>query len=435
MECSGSTSNNNATQAPLSGGLFGSSKPSNLFGSTTNASSASQSGGLFGASNNNQGGGLFGAQPTQTSNQPQPQPSNLFGSTSTQQAGGLFGLGTQQSLPQQGGGGLFGPLGGQTQNSQQQQGGGGGFSSLNQPAFLGGTGSNQSQAQQRPTLASQTSNFATSQQPQKSMFSTSIGQYSQSQQVIPGVRVNLSELRPTTRFNDLHDEVQKVIETVDNFIQNQITLADECESVMPRVASALSHIPIDVEFCARKFDAAQQALENDAVDIELGRKVVRRDAADARLSFKAIQNLRLPQQFQHSNLWSAPPAAQINIPMLQTELAEEDASTDLVSYFSKQADEMTKSLDNFKNHLAEVEIYLKGIEATTVQQMQRVEFTRSRDGGQRSADDQVRELAAVLREFEGGILGVAGKVGGVRVQVQEAMLEEATNQGRRLGRF
>lgn len=290
-------------------------------------------------------------------------------------------------------------------------------------------GSNQSQVQQRPTLTSQTSNLAASQQPQRPIFSTSIGQYSQSQQVIPGVRVNLSELRLTTRFNDLHDEVQRIIETVDNYIQSQITFAEECDSVMPRVASALSHIPNDVEFCSRKFDATQQALENDAVSIETNRKFVRKNAADARLSFKAIQNLRMPPQFQHANLWSAASAPQPTLPIHQEDNIE-GASNDLVSYFSMQADEMTKSLDNLKTHMAEVESYLKGIETNTMQQMQRVQFTRNTDGGQRSANDQVRELTAVLREFEGGILGVAGTVGGVREQVQETMLAEGRNRSR-----
>lgn len=62
------------------------------------------------------------------------------------------------------------------------------------------------------------------------------------------------------------------------------------------------------------------------------------------------------------------------------------------------------------------------MEANTTQQVQRLQFSRGRDGGARSADDQVRELTAVFREFEKGILGVAGKVGGVRELVLEATL-------------
>ena len=274
--------------------------------------------------------------------------------------------------------------------------------------------------------------MSTSQQ-QKSIFSTSIGQYSQAQQIIPGVRINLSELRPTTRFNDLHDDIQKIVENVDSFILNQISLSEQCDGTMPKVESAVAFIPNDVEFCARRLDTMQRALENDAVTIETGRELVEKDAADARLSFKTIQNLRMPQQFQHTNLWNLPQPPQNIDSVLQDGNMEESGTADLVSYFSNHADEMARTLGTFQSHIEEVEIYLRGLEASTVQQMQRLQFTKNRDGGQRSADDQVRELAAVLREFEGGILGVAGKVGGVREKVQEAMLGEETPRSRRRG--
>ena len=277
------------------------------------------------------------------------------------------------------------------------------------------------------------------QQPQQSLFSSSIGQYSQQQQTVPGVRINLSELRSTTRFNDLHEEVQKIIENVDNFILGQIKLSGECDDMMPKVDSAFSSMPRDVEYCSRKLDAIQQALESDAGDIDFNKKLVRKDAADARLSFRAIERLRMPQQFQHSSLWNSSNTTQPVGPEPEGEDGEAGASTDLVSYFSKQADEMTKTLESFKKNMTEVETYLKGVETSTVQQMQRVQFTRRRDGGQRSADDQVRELAAVLREFESGILGVAGKVGGVREQVQENMLgnyrSDGSGKNRRHGQY
>lgn len=276
--------------------------------------------------------------------------------------------------------------------------------------------------------------MASQQQPQKSIFSTSIGQYTQQQQTIPGVRVDLSGLKSTTRFNDLYEEVQKIIENVDNFILGQMHFAGECELAMPKIASALEHIPGDVEFCSRKLDAFQQCLENDAGAIDASKTLVREDATDASLSFRAIQNLRMPQQFHHTGLWGVGPASQ-GVGLALQDQGEDGGSTDLVGYFTKQTEEMEKSLETFKKNIAEVETYLQGVEASTIQQLQRVQFTKGRDGGQRSADDQIRELAAVLREFENGILGVAGKVGGVREQVQETILGEEVNRNRRHGLY
>ncbi|MCJ1283239.1 hypothetical protein MMC26_002567 [Xylographa opegraphella] len=428
--------NANATKAPMSGGTFGTTKPINTFGFATNATSAPSVGGISGTS------GTFGTQLQQQVSAAQGG-SSLFASQQQPQGdgapggGSIFGMGNQQQQQGNnsiGGANLFGSNPAQTQslnNGLQQQGASSLLEGFNKPSIFG-TAQSQYMGQQRPNLISQNSNMSVSQQ-QKSIFSTSIGQYSQAQQTIPGVRINLSELRSTTRFNDLHDDLQKIIENVDKFILNQIYLSEQCDGTMPKVESAVAFIPEDVEFCARRLETLQQVLENDAAAIETGRELVGKDAADARLSFKVIQNLRIPPQFQHANLWNQPQPPQNIGSVLQDGNTEESGSADLVSYFSHQADEMTRTLGTFESHIAEVETYLSGLEASTVQQMQRLQFTKNRDGGQRSADDQVRELAAVLREFEGGILGVAGKVGGVRETVQEAMLGEGTPRSRRRG--
>ena len=247
--------------------------------------------------------------------------------------------------------------------------------------------------------------------PQHSIFATSIGQYSQQQQTVPGVRISLNELRPTTRFNDLHEELQKVIEHVDNFILSEIGFQEQCEQAMARVEGLVAPIPNDAEYCAKTLETMQNALENDAEAIAHAKMLVRTDAANAKLSFKVIQTLKLPQQFQTTGLWNIPNVSQSVAPTL----SDDDlpgASSDVVSYFSKETDNMSKTLEGYKQSLAEVEDDLRAIEANTFQQMQQMAFTHGQDGRSKSAEDQVRELAAVLREFENGILGVASKVGG-----------------------
>lgn len=108
--------------------------------------------------------------------------------------------------------------------------------------------------------------------------------------------------------------------------------------------------------------------------------------------------------------------------------------TDLLSYFSAQAEGMAGTLEGYRRSVQDIEAHLKGVETNTVQQMQQLAFTRGRDGGQRSAEDQVRELAAVLREFENGIMAVAGKVGGAREGVTELIVNGARPLNGRGGR-
>lgn len=255
----------------------------------------------------------------------------------------------------------------------------------------------------------------------------------QPQQTVPGVKIDVSNIRGTTRYNDLHEDLQKQIETIDNFILNQMHFKSECDSVLPKIESQSLYIPNDVAFVSRKLDTMQQALENDAEAIDAVRKSVKNDAADAKLSFRAIDNLKLPQQYHYTGLWNVPSVSQSAGPKLPGD-DEDDASTDLVSYFSRQAEEMGKTLASYKRNVHDIESHLRGIETNTVQQMQQLAFTRGRDGGERSAEDQVRELAAVLREFENAIMAVASKIGGAREGVTELIVGGAGNQGGRGGR-
>lgn len=211
-----------------------------------------------------------------------------------------------------------------------------------------------------------------------------------------------------------------MVENVDNFILRQIGFYEECDAVMGEV-ERFSSIPSDVEYCTKTLETMQDALENDAEAIAYAKALVRTDVANAKLSFRIIQNLKMPQQYQTTSLWRGPDSSQTAMPTL----SDDDRlgpNSNLISYFSQEADNMSKTLESYKRSIAEVESYLKGVEVNTVHQMQQMTFTQGQDGRPKSAEDQVRELAAVLREFENGILGVAGKVGGTREKLQQVML-------------
>lgn len=209
-------------------------------------------------------------------------------------------------------------------------------------------------------------------------------------------------------------------------------LHGQCESMIGSIAESETNIPNDVEYCAKTLETLQDALENDAEAIAHAKGLVSVDARNAKLSFKVIQNMKTPQQYQPLGLWNIPNASQAVAPTLTD---EDHPSSDLVSYFSQEADSMSTTLEGYKRSVAEVEAYLKGIEASTMQQMQQMAFTQGQDGKSKSAEDQVRELAAVLREFEKGILGVAGKVGEAREKVQEVMFGDFGSSNGRTRRF
>ncbi|KAL8710668.1 MAG: hypothetical protein Q9225_007251 [Loekoesia sp. 1 TL-2023] len=389
--------------------------------------------------------GLFGLNTTS-----QPQQSSAPAETSTTtQAGLLFG-GSNMNTQQKPGGGLFG---GQQQSSQPTTSLFGSTNAQSQPQPQSGPFASlgQNQNQQKPQTSSlfgginkekegpstQTQNTGQQQHQQPSLFATSIGQYTQRQQPVPGVRVTTSELRPTTRFTDLHEQLQTLIENIDDFIQQQMKFQQECVALNPSIEESCNQMPIDVDFCTKALDTMQTALENDAEAISQAKLLTKGDISNAKLSFSAVDNMAVPQQYQASNLWALPSVSRESAPsLLDDEYARDgNSSTSLVAFFSNQSDTMSRYLDGYKKNVADIEVYLKGIEANTMQQMQQLFFTRGQDGSGKNAEDQVRELAAVLKEFENGILNVAGRVGGVRENMQGVMLGDYGSQIGRSRRF
>ena len=260
--------------------------------------------------------------------------------------------------------------------------------------------------------------------PARKLFPSQIGQYTQQQQTVPGVRIlDVNQLRSTTRFNDLHEDLQKVIEQVDSFILGQIRCQEECAQHTDDIDQKCHQMPPDVDYCTKALDTMHQALENDADSIAVAKGLVKVDVADAKLVFKTVQSLKMPQQLHHGALWNTTVILQSGGPSFLEEDAELGASRNIIEYFSKQADEMTKTLDAYKRNIGQVEAYLKDIESNTMKQVEQTMFNRRQDSGEKSAEEQVRQLAAVLRDFEHGITGVATRLGGTRDKVQEIMLD------------
>lgn len=259
--------------------------------------------------------------------------------------------------------------------------------------------------------------------PARKLFPSQIGQYTQQQQIVPGVRIlDVNQLRSTTRFNDLHEDLQKVIEQVDNFILGQMRCQEECAHHTEDIDQKCHQMPPDVEYCIKALDTVQQALENDADAVAVAKGLVKVDVADAKLVFKTVQSLKMPPQFHHGGVWNTTGISQSGGPSFPEEDAEVGASRNIIEYFSRQVDEMTKTLDAYKRNIGQVEAYLQDVESNTSQQIEQTMFSRGQDRGEKSAEEQVRQLAAVLRDFEHGITGVATRVGGTRDKIQEIIL-------------
>lgn len=283
----------------------------------------------------------------------------------------------------------------QNQQTQQPQAGSGMFNSLlNKPQQPG-----QSQGFGGPANTGLTLGQSTTNQ----------------QQTVPGVRIDIDQVRGTTRFNDLHESIQNDIENMDKILDQQIRMKNDCSAIMPAHDSQLATIPNDVEFCRRKLIGLDAAMSSDAEAIAKLQKLVSTDFEHGKLSFSAIDNLRLPQQYHIAGVWPPKPTSNNN----QSQGGGGD-SQDIVGYFSSTVDELSATLQKYQKNIGEIELHLRNVESTSAQQVS--SLIARRNGASGTDEDAIRELASALADFEQGILHVAGKVGGVREGVQTIQL-------------
>ncbi|KAJ5148189.1 hypothetical protein N7526_001541 [Penicillium atrosanguineum] len=415
--------NTQSSSTPAATGTTGS-----LFGNNSSTPQNKPAGSLF-------GGGLGGGNTQQS----QPTGSSMFSGLGGQQqqqqqqqqsgttGGGLFGSSTAATTQPQSGG-LFGTAGAGATNSTTQSGttgglfgGGLGASTTTQtqqkPAFggLGGSttgglfpNSNNNKPKNLHSLCSET-------KVQPRGGPQPLQQNTTAPNVVPGVKIDVSNLLPTTKFDNCADEIRNHIEIIDNYILNQMKVCHEVADMFPTIEKQGSTIPNDVEF-------------NDAGDIDQLRGLVGRDAAEAQVAFRAIDTLKLPLQYQSASgggWWSAQDqkvdrrslrSTRKNTLALPDDV-EGDPSTatsvngvpvNLVDYFSQRSDEMSTVLERYKGNIKEIEDHLHGVELALNRQIS--EFSA------------VNDLAAVLGDVEAGIMGVAARLGGVQEQVQETTL-------------
>jgi len=309
-------------------------------------------------------------------------------------------------------------------------------------SYSGGAQSTQQQPQQqqqaqKPTLSLFGNQGAAAGPQQPLQQSTTTGN------VVPGVKVDVSNLLPTTKFESCADEIRNHIEIIDNYILNQMKVCHEVADMLPTIEKQGSTIPNDVEFVQGKLETIQHALENDAGDIDHLRGLVGRDAAEAQVAFRAIDTLKLPLQYQSASSggWWSVPDQKVDRRSLRStrkntlalpDDVEGDPSTatsvngvpvNLVDYFSQRSDEMSAVLERYKGNIKEIEDHLHGVELTLNRQISEFVSSKSRDGaGSAAPKSAVNDLAAVLGDVEAGIMGVAARLGGVQEQVQEMSL-------------
>lgn len=280
------------------------------------------------------------------------------------------------------------------------------------------------------------------QQPQQQAAAPALGSTMGPQNVVPGVRIDLSNLRNTTRFNDLQEDLQKEIAAIDAHVQGCMAQKDQVDAFLPQHEAQLQNIPGDVRFVSRKYAAVDSALGADLVAIKHMRDQVQADAAEARLSFAAVNNLVLPSQYHVSPGFFGGGSTTRDHRRQEGGAGDADgsgstedgsASEDLVSYFSRATDEMDEQIKRLQRTVKEIDTHLGGVQQNIMEQASRLQASGSSLGGSGGQDERVMELYQVLRDFEESIVQVATVVGGAREGVTELQMNDFRGRASAIG--
>lgn len=227
----------------------------------------------------------------------------------------------------------------------------------------------------------------------------------------------LDSIKGTTRFSDLHPDIQSEIQKLDDNFSHHMSNASRIREILPAHGQKIGSIAPDVAFIEQNLSTVELGLDNDSANIAHLRELVKKDAEDATLSFRVITNLQLPTQFRYGNPTNLTQSTTKSSPAAGADGEDEfNKPVDLVSYFSNRTDDLGKTLDLYQRQIREIEAHLRTMEQGTLEKAQQLTGNRS------SIHDQRRELVEALRAIEGAILESAKKVGQTRDLVNQQTL-------------
>ncbi|KAG0129239.1 hypothetical protein HOY82DRAFT_579787 [Tuber indicum] len=367
--------------APASGGLWRRGRGGGLFGGalTPAATPAPASGGLFGTPSTTTPttgvaptGGLFGGATQAT--------------TSAQPAGGLFGAGTAASASAPAtGGGLFG--GGTSQPPPKPL-----FTGPASAATTSGAGAFGSTATPRPGGLFGGTAPSTAQPQQQSQ---------QQQNTVPAATIDASKLIPTTRFGDCHAEVQRILEGIEQEIQEQMRIATELTAHFPGHRATIDSIPSDTAVLTHKLATTKSFLAADDAALSTARQHHNEDDAAATLSIRNVDLFRVPPAQRSQYI-----AQQHNQPMRENDIT---SNKPMINYFDTQIAKMDQKLDLFLESVQEVELSLRSVEEQATMGSIGGENLTALTGGIGGRQD-ARRLNRTLREFNDALKDVSGRI-------------------------
>lgn len=267
---------------------------------------------------------------------------------------------------------------------------------------------------------------------------------------VSSTAIDLEHLRPTTKYDAAHPDIQRVIESLDNAILNQIELANAIPDLIRKLEDLGQNVPGGLDLVSAKLDHLTSGLENDAEAVVAVRDgTLKKSEGEAKCVFRAVDRLKVPRQYQvgHkqnesinggvyggsglSGWWNNPQAlkaatkadAKGETMQLPGEEVDEQGPKSLVEMFNNRAGEMADLMKSNRELLSEIEDFVGGLEdkvrSKERQLNERINLGAENGQNVGEKEHQLQLLKYVFGEVDRGMYEVAGKVGAARDDVLE----------------
>lgn len=243
---------------------------------------------------------------------------------------------------------------------------------------------------------------------------------------VPAVQVNYDSLRPRSRFDELTQPVQDEIALIDKGIQRVIKMKDEIGEFMPQHERDIDQLGRDVKFVESKFRSVQVALHRDVQTVKTLQDMTKKNIADAQLSFKATDNLKLPTHYHNTGLFATTPSggpppetsSSANGTGGDSSASSTHASAqDLITYFNRVCDNVEKYKRRLDEYRSEIERDMPGVEHGLYEQIRAFRDRNANAAAAAAAggvQDQLGQVLSALRELGHAIIGQAGQIADTR---------------------
>lgn len=184
-------------------------------------------------------------------------------------------------------------------------------------------------------------------------------------------------------------------------------MGDEIKVFMPQHETDINQLGRDVQFVESKFKTVQDALNGDILTVKALQDMTKKDVADAQLSFKAADNLKLPAHYHQTGLFAGPPPTN-DSNSADAASAHADAQ-DLITYFNRICDDVEKHKNRLDEYRSQIERDMPGVENGLYEQIRSL-----RDHSNAPVQDLLSQVLSALREMGSAVVAQAGQIADTR---------------------